>query len=152
MIQMTLPNLMGFLLLPLAALVFVGLVIWGLLRMSDRHRVRLNEERLAAMERGIPLPPDVFLTNGRRHPRNSLRTGMVELALGVGLVAALLICCPESRLWGWGIVVILVGVANLVYWGLRGREEWDEARARDRELVEKWSAGGGARDREAGDS
>ena len=78
---------------------------------------------------------------------------MVELALGAGLVAALLICCPESRLWGWGLVVILVGVANLAYWGLRGRQEWDEARARDLELVRSWASGGGeAQEREAGDS
>ncbi|NOZ93424.1 MAG: hypothetical protein GXP47_01630 [Acidobacteria bacterium] len=148
-----LPEVLLLFALPLGAMAFLAFLVWLGVRTVTRQRSAADRAGMAAAERGVPVPPEVFLTDGHRRPRNTLRTGMVELALGFGLVAALLICCPESRLWGWGLVVILVGMANLVYWGLRGRQEWDEARARDMELARRWAASADEAEKpEAGDS
>ncbi len=141
--QMTLRSftLIASVLMPLAALLFVAVIIWLVFRMAARQRAVLSRERMAAMERGIPLPPEAFMDSHRRRPHNSLKAGLVELGVGAGLVVALVICCPESRLWGWGLAVILIGLAHLVYWRLHGRREWEEARARELELAKSWRAG-----------
>ncbi len=120
---------------PAMALAFCAFIIWLVFRMAARQRAVLSQERLAAMERGVHLPPEAFLESRCRRERNSLRTGLVEVALGVGIVIALLMSCPGSSFWGWGLVVILVGVAHITYWMVRGRREWEEARSADLALM-----------------
>lgn len=127
--------LIGSLLIPVVALAFVVVVIWLVFRTAARQRAVLSQERLAAIERGIQLPPEAFLDSRHRHERNSLRTGMVELAVGAGVVIMVLIGSPDSRLWGAGVVVILLGLAHIAYWLIRGRREWEEARATEMELA-----------------
>lgn len=128
-------TLMGTLLIAVTALAFVALVIWLVFRTVARRHEVLSRERLAALERGVPLPPEAFLEGHIRRPRNTLRTGMVELAVGIGAVIMLVAAKPGSGLWGAGVVVTLLGVANIAYWFIRGRREWEEARAVELELA-----------------
>ncbi|NOZ78644.1 MAG: hypothetical protein GXP48_05590 [Acidobacteria bacterium] len=136
------PELIGLLVLPVGALAFMAFLIWLAFRAAARRRAALNSVRMAAMERGVPLPPEAFLDSRRPRPRNSLRAGIIGGGVGAGLAVALAISFPESRLWGWGLAVILVGVAHLIYWRIHGRKEWEEARARDLELARRWASDG----------
>jgi len=142
-------TLMVVSLIPVAALIFVAVVIWLVVKAATRQRDVLSKERLTALEHGIPLPPAVFVEGGHHRPRNSLRAGIVELGLGAGLVVALLICCPASRLWGWGVAVMVLGLAHLAYWGIHGRREWQEAQARQAEIASvlaAWPSGTSGRE------
>jgi len=138
MMHLSLLEVIFILLLPLGALVFLAFVIWILVKTASRHRNVLSRERMTALERGMSLPPEAFLNVQRPQPRNSLKSGIVEIALGTGLGIAILICCPDSRLWGWGLVVIFVGLAHLIYWKIQGRREWEEAGAHEAELAKRW--------------
>ncbi len=138
MMQLSLLRVIVILLVPLGALAFLAFVISLLVKTASRRRNALSRERMAALERGMPLPPEAFLNVQRPHPRNSLKSGIVEIAVGSGLGLATLICCPESRLWGSGLAVIFIGLAHLIYWKIQGRREWEEARARELELAKRW--------------
>ena len=133
-------DILLILLVPVAALAFVAVVIWFVARNAARRREALNRERLAALERGIPLPPEAFFEHRSRRVGNTLKAGMVELAVGAGIVIMGLLGSPNSRFAGAGIVVILLGVAHIIYWAVRGRREWEEARAADLELARAQAA------------
>jgi hypothetical protein len=100
-------------------------------RAQVRHRELLHAERLAAIERGLPppadaegpppSPPQAAATAG-----NSLKTGLVCLGLGLGLLAALRL--GGSPYWPWGLVLAGLGAAHLVYWFTLGKALWEEAR------------------------
>ncbi len=123
------------LVIPIAALTFVAVVVWIVFKTAARRRAALNREWLAAMERGVSLPPETLLEPYVPRPRNSLKAGIIGGGLGAGLGAALAVYRPDSRLWGWGLAIILVAVAHLIYWRIRGRKEWEEARALGMELA-----------------
>ncbi len=145
-------TLIASLLIPVVALIFVAVVIWLVFRAAAHRRELLSKERLAALEHGVPLPPATFLEGLRHRPRSSLKTTAGVLGAGAGMTVALLICCPESRLWGWGVGLIVVGLVHLAYWSIRGRREWEEARAREAELARTLATGtGDARGEELGE-
>jgi hypothetical protein len=84
--------------------------------MYDMH----HKERMAAIEKGMevpPLPPE-FFQNGHRRPRtpaDNLRRGLVLLLLGVAITIALYSTFNHHYLWG--LIPAAVGIANLLtYW------------------------------------
>ncbi len=124
---------------------FCTAVMYIALRAQTKERERLSAERMAAMEKGLDLPPQAFLdASGKpRTPYNALLVGLISLGTGVGLIVALLILntpsyLPERGLWGWGFVLVAFGLVQLLYWFVRGRREWDEAKTLDREMKEAW--------------
>jgi hypothetical protein len=106
-----------------AALAFVGVVIWLVFRAAARQREARSRERIAAIEHGVSLPSEALVDGHRLRPRNSLKAGIIGGGLGAGLGAALTIYRPDSRLWGWGLAIVMVAVAHLIYWKIRGRRE-----------------------------
>jgi len=146
-------------------LVFVFLMafLWLAARYQRRDRELLHAERIAALEKGIPIPPELLPSSAgpprhslpgdgalqeafKRLPGNSLKTGLVILCLGIGVTLAGLLAQPEGGHWVWGIVLMLAGVGYLVYWVGGGRDEWKrgkvfEEEARRRLLGEHPSEG-----------
>ncbi len=116
------------LLIPIIGMPFGGLVLSFTMKQARQERELLSKERLAAIERGL----DVALYEGRPVQSSPLRSALVVLALGIG--AALPGLVSRSDSWLWGAALALVGVALLVHWMVRGREEWDRDRALDEEL------------------
>jgi hypothetical protein len=84
-----------------------------------------HKERMAAIEKGMevpPLPPEFFQDGRRRncnHPGDQLRSGLVLLLVGGALCAALYVTQHEA--WVWGLIPAAVGIAKLAYYGLIGR-------------------------------
>ena len=120
-------------LVPVVAIIFsIGLplsipIIY--LALSYRRRRQLLElhhaERMAAIERGMevpPLPPDVLGAGGAR--RSTLLPGLIWLLVGLALTAGL----HEVRGSGleglavWGLVPTAVGVAFLIYYFVEDRK------------------------------
>ena len=102
-----------------AAVLIVALVMW----VEYRKNAMRNQERLAAIEKGIPLPDlaDAGDPLGRSQHRHPLRHGIRLLFIGAGLAGALYVSVgPTAAVWGG--FVAMIGLGDLVYWGLVGRK------------------------------
>jgi Domain of unknown function (DUF6249) len=83
-----------------------------------------HKERLAAIEKGMevpPLPPE-FFQDPRRRPRSQsdyLRRGLVMVLIGIAITIALYSASPHNYLWG--LLPIAAGVANLIWCYLESR-------------------------------
>jgi hypothetical protein len=99
-----------------------GIIITCLaLYFDHRKQVMRNQERLAAIEKGIPLPaPDRRDSCGPRH-RNSLYHGIKLLFIGLGLALALYVTVSE-KIAVWGVFIVFIGLGHLVYWFLVERD------------------------------
>ena len=110
--------------IPLSA-VILGISA-GIVGIVSRHRQLLqrtelrHKERMAALEKGIDLPPDPPEMDVRR-PRFLLK-GLVWSFTGAGIYLALdaLAGADEAKL---GLIPVAVGLAYLVYYAVQGRKE-----------------------------
>jgi hypothetical protein len=115
----------------LTALALVGgLVAWLYLKSRERQdRLRVvHQERMAAMEKGIPLP-ELGLDSPKMpaappDPRAILLHGIVWTAFGVGGVAALALNArfnngPEW--WPMPVPLVLLGLGLILYYVLASR-------------------------------
>ncbi|WP_129641934.1 DUF6249 domain-containing protein [Peristeroidobacter agariperforans] len=120
--------------LPLSAL-----IIW--IALNHRKRVRLIElshaERMAAIERGMEVPPlPLELLDGRRttRRRSSLLPGLVWFFIGLATVAGSLSSGDDLPVW-FGLVPLGIGIAYLIYYAVEGRHI--EARQHEQDLRER---------------
>jgi Domain of unknown function (DUF6249) len=119
---------MVFALIPIAAIT-MGLgtaMLWTWLDYrKKRDFFQLHHaERMAAIEKGIdlpPLPPEFFADYQRRRraPEDSLRHGLVWLLVGIAVTVALSLTYRGQ--WGWGLVPLAVGIANLLFYWISQR-------------------------------
>ena len=83
-----------------------------------------HKERMAAIERGMDLPPlpESFFRsfNNDRKPRHLL-SGMIWTFVGVGLLIALRAVASEDIAW-FALMPIGVGLALLIYYFVEGRK------------------------------
>jgi hypothetical protein len=91
----------------------IGLVLWFRAR-SERARHAMLQ---FLVEKGHPVPPDLFATKAR--PASDLRRGITLVGLGVGLGLALLIA-REAEASGFALIPTLMGVGYLVVWRING--------------------------------
>jgi Domain of unknown function (DUF6249) len=104
---------------------FAMLNIWLDYRKKREIYQLYHAERMAAIEKGIevpPLPPEFFQA-GRRDesaPRRHRRWGLVLTFLGAALTAALWI--PRLQ-YGWGLLPLAIGLAYLLSSILEAREQ-----------------------------
>lgn len=117
-------------LIPLSAII-LGISA-GIVGIVSRHRQLLqradlrHRERLAAMDKGLELPPEIVDVEASR-PRFLLR-GLVWTFVGVAGYFALngLAGDEESTLAG---IPFAVGLAYLIYYFVQGRKEDEQAAA-----------------------
>jgi hypothetical protein len=101
-------------------------IIWIVL--NYRKRLRLMElhhvERMAAIERGMELPPlPIELIDGRsKRRRSSLLPGLVWFFIGLAVFAGWLITDFDDDLPViGGLIPLGIGLAYLIYYGVEGR-------------------------------
>jgi hypothetical protein len=113
---------------------YFGVIMFMGIRAQIRARELLHAERQAALEKGLPLPeePPAPTTpagsSAKKPPAHALKMGIFWLFLGLGIILSLRIADPGSGRWAWGIIVVAVGLADLVYWFVRGKAEDDAAK------------------------
>jgi len=99
-------------------------------RAAIAHEEALSRERIAAIEKGVPLPerkPEVPQPPERsNHP---LKATLAILAVGIALLLGL---APSHRVWG--MVVTALGVAGVSYWFAVGRTEWERQQVMEEEM------------------
>jgi hypothetical protein len=90
----------------------------------------LSRERIAAIEKGVPLPEPK-----PKHPKPPERSGhplkatFAVLAIGIALLVGL---APSHRVWG--MVVTALGIAGICYWFVAGRNEWQRQQVMEEEM------------------
>jgi hypothetical protein len=99
------------------------LIVAIVMAVEYRKQVMKNRERLAAIEKGIPLadlskvPP-----TPRSWAQRCLHRGIMLLFIGAGLAGALFVTAgPTVSVWGGFIAVI--GLGNLACWLIGKQEE-----------------------------
>jgi hypothetical protein len=94
-------------------LAIVGFASWSRFR---RNRMMHETVRLM-VEKGQPLPPEIFRENHRSStPASALRKGIFWTAIGVGLTGYLLV--SSSGNWGVGLIPLCIGLGYLLAWKL----------------------------------
>lgn len=118
-------------LIPLVAIISVfgaGVVIVAIVMyIHYKKEVMRNKERMAAIEKGIPLPANGGSSRHDDSSHSSLRSGIVLLFMGIGLALALWVNAGMDGAV-WGVFVGLIGVGKLVYWAIAGRKEAVDSR------------------------
>ena len=131
-------------LIPLFGIVFaVGLplsipIVW--IALNYRKRRRLMElhhvERMAAIERGMEIPPlPLELIDGRSGRRSSLLPGLVWFFIGLAVVIGSLAMHDDDVPVVGGLIPLGIGLAYLIYYAVEGRHV--EARQLEQDLRER---------------
>jgi hypothetical protein len=99
-------------------------------RAAIAHVEAISRERVAAIEKGVPLPerePEPPKPPERAgHP---LKPTLVSLAVGIALLLGL---APSHRVWG--MVVTALGIAGVCHWLVAGRNEWQQQQVMEEEM------------------
>jgi hypothetical protein len=113
----------------IVAALAAALVAYLYFRHIERQR-RLeiaHQERLTAMEKGIPLPEfplDPPKVPTPPDPRDTLIHGIVWLALGGGAMLTLRLIGPQANapiLWPLPLPIALLGIGLILYYALAAR-------------------------------
>jgi hypothetical protein len=123
------------------AIVFSIPIVWIVLNYRKRRRLMelYHTERMAAIERGMDLPPlPLELLEGRtRRRRSSLLPGLVWFFIGLAIFAGWLLTGFDDDLpVVGGLIPLGVGLAYLIYYYVEGRyteKQQLEQELRDRE-------------------
>jgi peptidoglycan/LPS O-acetylase OafA/YrhL len=85
-----------------------------------------HRERMAAIEKGVEVPPlpEVFFTEDTApySPRRNLLKGLIWLFIGLGVLLALYQHGEEDGAW-FGLIPMGIGAAYLIYYFVVGRKE-----------------------------
>jgi hypothetical protein len=111
----------------------IGMVIVAIVAKHRRQMQELDnrhKERMAAIEKGLDLPPDPIveqavvaerLSERRRPGSNYLLRGLIWMGVGIALVGSDNILGTGNRAFAW--VAVAVGTAYLIYYAFEGRRE-----------------------------
>jgi hypothetical protein len=124
-------------------------IIWIVLNYRKRRRLMElhHAERMAAIERGMELPPlPLELLDGRSNRRrSSLLPGLVWFFIGLAIFAGWLMTGFDDDLPViGGLVPLGIGLAYLIYYGVEGRHTEKaqlEAELRERNGNARYSQG-----------
>jgi hypothetical protein len=114
-------------------------IIWIVLNYRKRRRLMElhHVERMAAIERGMEIPPlPLELIDGRssRRRRSSLLPGLVWFFIGLAVLIGSLAMDDDVPVFG-GLIPLGIGLAYLIYYGVEGRHV--EARQLEQDLRER---------------
>lgn len=106
-----------------AAVVLVAWHLRGKRRMEKLQMI--HQERMQAMDKGIPLPefPELDDRSGspfdsRWNPRWPLGLGAVFVMAGAGTSVAMLLGSGFEEIWSFGLIGVFVGVGLFLYYFL----------------------------------
>ena len=99
----------------------VAIVIAVLVHKSRRTQ-RIHQTVVALAEKGLPIPPDLFVDRRAPDDTSALHKGVVLVAVGLGLIVFFLSMAGQRSPWGVGVIPLLIGVGYLIVWRLEGRK------------------------------
>ena len=99
--------------------VFVSGIIFIPIIIGARQARFTHETIRLMVEKGQPVPPELFRDPKLTRPRNDLRRGVTLIAFGIGFSAFLV--SLHSTWWAIGFIFILMGVGYLIVWKMEPR-------------------------------
>jgi len=90
-------------LVPIAFFATVATIIHFVIQSNLKRTKMEHEERMLAIERGIPLPP-----HPEKKVRNPYKWPAILIAIGLAMFYAMLVQGDDD--WAWGVMPILIGV------------------------------------------
>ena len=134
------PEIIGVFIPVIAIVMGIGI---GMLSIVVNYRKRkemfalYHQERMAAIEKGIELPPlpaEFFAEDGKSpSPHGRLLTGLVWLFIGLALMLALYF--TDSRGAVFGLIPTAIGLAYLIYYFAVGKKEAETMEAERRARI-----------------
>jgi len=100
----------------------VIIVIAILVHRSQRTK-RIHETVVKLAEKGLPIPPDLFIDKPAEDSRSPLSKGVVLIAVGLGLMLFFLTLEDRHAPWGVGMIPLLIGIGYVIVWRLEGRKD-----------------------------
>ena len=90
-----------------------------------------HQQRMAAIEKGIELPPMPagFLESGRS-PRRDLLRGLIWLFVGLALTIAIFVHGKHKEAL-FGLIPVGIGMAYLIYYAVEGRRQSEPPKIED---------------------
>ena len=117
--------------IPLLALCIpiIHILMGGVVRIR-RHQ-QLHETIRHMTEKGLPIPEELIkaVVSGNESqpktwsPTSQLRSGIINISIGLGLMVLLLAANPSEELWwGVGAVPFIIGLGFLVIWRIESKK------------------------------
>lgn len=88
-----------------------------------RKRVWISKERIAAIEKGVALPPEPIRPVRTVAPMDILRRGFICIAIGVALTIATVVTEIKWPLIGGSLVILFIGIALVIWYRIAIRKE-----------------------------
>ena len=109
------------------AAVFLGYQYFKHRQKQQRLDI-LHAERLAAMDKGIPLPelpidPPAAAWRRPPDPRAPLAIGIVLTAFGAGSMVALAVATSGQRFWVMPLPIMMIGIGLILYYRLSNESQ-----------------------------
>ena len=117
---------MGGIVALLAVILVFGtpiIIVIAILVHKARRTQRIHETVVRLAEKGLPIPPDLFVDKPAEDMRSSLHKGVVLIAVGLGLTIFFLTLPERNVPWGVGMIPLLIGVGYLIVWRLESKRE-----------------------------
>ena len=114
------------------AVAALAAAFYGYFYLKFRERQRrldiIHQERLTAMDKGIPLPElpiDPLRLEKPPDPHVPLILGIILLAFGAGTMLALAVAFNDAKhmLWPLPLPIALMGLGLMIYYFLAGNRE-----------------------------
>lgn len=117
---------------PLMALLIpiVAIIMRGLVRI--KRNLYLHETIRLMTEKGLPIPPELIsavVGDPQQQPKTwsptaQLRSGIINIAIGLGLMLLFQEMHPEENwLWAIGMIPFMIGVGFLLIWWIESRKK-----------------------------
>jgi hypothetical protein len=99
------------------------IIVIAILIHKSKRTQRIHQTVVALAEKGLPIPPELFVDKPAADSTSPLQRGVVLIAVGAGLTVFFLSLPDRNTAWGIGMIPLLIGVGYLIVWRLEGRKE-----------------------------
>ena len=116
-------NMTGLIAIMSVLMVFLTpiIIVIAVLIHRSRRTQRIHQTVVALAEKGLPIPPELFVDRRSADQTSPLHKGVVLIAVGLGLIFFFLSMSDHHAPWGVGVIPLLIGFGYLIVWWLEGR-------------------------------
>ena len=95
------------------------LIVWLALNYKSKRDRMIHDTIARLAEKGLPVPPELLSHTPQAGGNRDLRSGLVLIAVGVGLM--IFFSQIARSTWAVGLIPGLIGVAFIVSWAIERR-------------------------------
>jgi hypothetical protein len=103
------------------AIIFVSVVaiVMTVTYAGHREAKERQETLRLAIEKGVSVPPELVEASGKEpRPAKDLRSGILQLFIGLGVGVLLWFVSPFRNTWAVGAMIAIFGLGHIVVWAV----------------------------------